>query len=337
MKQPPHQFIERATGAVLTERIYGDGPVNFLYSRARENAPAVFRALTGARASALLAYFNYDFPFGAKLSGKKRFLDELGVDLNECLDPPESLTSARKVFERRIRYWECRPLPSDPGVVVSPADAKVLIGSLHETSSIYIKEKFFNFEELLGPEKRAWLRAFAGGDHAVFRLTPEMYHYSHTPVAGRVVDFYEIDGAYHSCNPTVAIQMASPLSKNKRTVTVIDTDASGGTGVGLVAMIEIVALMIGEVQQAYSSHEYQNPRAVTPGMFVERGVPKSLFRPGSSTDVLLFQRGRVRFDADLLRNRDKLDVASRFSTAWGRPLVETRVAVRSSIARRNDS
>jgi phosphatidylserine decarboxylase len=171
----------------------------------------------------------------------------------------------------------------------------------------------------------------------VFRLTPELYHYSHAPVSGRVVDFYEIDGAYHSCNPTVVIQMASPLSKNKRTVTVIDTDVHGGTGVGLVAMVEVVALMIGEVRQAYSAHEYQDPVSVAPGMFVERGAPKSLFRPGSSTDVLLFQRGRVRFDSDLLRNRDKLDVVSRFSTAWGRPLVETSVAVRSSIARRIES
>jgi hypothetical protein len=29
---------------------------------------------------------------------------------------------------------------------------------------------------------------------------------------------------------------------------------------------------------------------------------KSLYRPGSSTDVLLFQKGRIRFDDDLLAN-----------------------------------
>lgn len=331
-----HQYVERATGAVRTEKMYGDGIVNFIYAHARENAPAVFRALTGARASSLLAWVNYDFPFGAQLSGKQKFLRELGVDLGECVDPPEVLDSARKVFERKIRYWENRPMPPNPQVAVSPADAKVLIGSLHETSAIYIKEKFFNFEELLGSEKREWLRAFSGGDHAVFRLTPEMYHYNHTPVAGRVADFYEIDGVYHSCNPAVVIHMASPLSKNKRTVTIIDTDVPGGTGMGLVAMVEVVALMIGDVVQAYSTNQYEQPRALTPGMYLARGVPKSLYRPGSSTDVLLFQRGRVRFDADLLRNRDKLDVATRFSTAWGRPLVETRVAVRSSIARVNN-
>ena len=61
--------------------------------------------------------------------------------------------------------------------------------------------KFFTFEELLSRDKGEWLRAFEGGDFAVFRLTPEKYHYNHTPVAGRVVDFYAIDGAYHSCNP----------------------------------------------------------------------------------------------------------------------------------------
>lgn len=337
MKNPPHQYVERTTGAVRTERIYADGVVNFLYARARESAPAVFRALTGARASSLLAYLNYDFPFGPRLSGKKRFLRELGVNLDECVDPPEALDSARKVFERKIRYWECRPMPPNPKLVVSPADAKVLVGSLRESSSIFIKEKFFDYDELLGPEKREWLRAFAGGDYAVFRLTPEMYHYNHTPVAGRVEDFYEIDGVYHSCNPTVVIHMASPLSKNKRTVTVIDTDVPGGTGVGLVAMIEVVALMIGDMVQVYSANEYREPRALTPGMYLARGVPKSVYRPGSSTDVLLFERGRVRFDADLLRNLNKAGVVTRFSNAWGKPLVETRVAVRSSIASRNES
>lgn len=68
----------------------------------------------------------------------------------------------------------------------------------------------------------------------------------------------------------------TPFSKNKRVVTVIDTDVEGGTQVGLVAMIEVVALIIGEVVQC---------------------------RPGSSTNVLLFQPRRVRFLDDLLANQ----------------------------------
>ena len=67
-------------------------------------------------------------------------------------------------------------------------------------------------------------------------------------------------------------------------------------------------------------------------MFVERGCPKSLYRPGSSTDVLLFQRDRVTFDEDLINNLRRHDAQSRFSQGFGMPLVETEVTARSRIA-----
>jgi len=65
---------------------------------------------------------------------------------------------------------------------------------------------------------------FAGGDFAVCRLTPDKYHYNHLPVSGRIVDIYEVDGCHHSCNPLASVAVASIYSKNRRVVTVIDTD-----------------------------------------------------------------------------------------------------------------
>lgn len=329
-----HQYVERETGRVRTETIFADRLVRTLYSAGRESAPVLFRALTGRRASRLLGYLNYDSRLGLWISGGNGFLEKLGVNLGECVDDPAALDTVRKVFERRIRYWECRPMPLDPRVVVSPADARVLVGSLCDTSALFLKEKFFEFEELIGTDRRRWLRAFEGGDWAVFRITPEKYHYNHTPVSGRVVDHYEITGAYHSCNPSAVIALATPYSKNRRVVTVIDTDVSGGTGVGYVAVIEVVALMIGDIEQRCSDVRYRGPRPVERDMFLCRGAPKSLYRPGSSTDVLLFQRGRVCFDADLLRNRADARAASRYSRGFRVPLVETEVRVRSSIASR---
>ena len=117
-------------------------------------------------------------------------------------------------------------------------------------------------------------------------------------------------------------------------ITIIDTDVTGGTGVGLVAMIEVVALMIGDIAQRYSDEEYHNPRGIEPGMFLQRGSPKSLFRPGSSTTVLLFQENRVEFAGDLLRNQCRAGIESRYSLGLGKPLVETDVKVRSTIGRR---
>lgn len=328
-----HQYVERHTGRVIDEKLYGDTIVNLIYSHVRESAPQLFRALTSARISSLLGFINFDSLLSSRLFGASGFLRESGVDLSECVENCAVFSTARAFFERKIRYWECRPMPGDPRIVVSPADSRVIVGSLAESSPLFLKGKFFDADELLGPRKEDWARVFQWGAFAVFRLTPEKYHYNHTPVAGCVVDFYEIDGPYHSCNPGAVVALATPYSKNKRVVTLMDTDVAGGSQVGLVAMVEIVALMIGDIVQCYSEERYEAPRPVRKGDFLRKGVPKSLYRPGSSTDVLLFQEERVEFAPDLLRNTGLPGVQSRFSMGFGKTLVETELKVRSPIAR----
>jgi phosphatidylserine decarboxylase len=325
-----HQYIERDSRAVVTEQLLGDRMIQLLYHAVRENSSALFRLLTSSWSSAVLGAVNFD----RRLSDPQGYAARCGIDLNDCDDSPGLLDTARKLFERRIRYELCRPMPDDPGAVVSPADARVLVGSLQQQSLFFLKEKFFSYEELLGPKGRIWLDAFTNGDFAIFRLTPDKYHYNHTPVAGQVIDFYALDGVYHSCNPSAVVSVATPYSKNKRVVTVIDTDVEGGSKVGLVAMIEVVALMIGDIVQAYSAERYATPQPVEKGMFLHKGKPKSLYRPGSSTDILLFQPGRVRFADDLLQNQLRTDLNSRFSQGFGRPLVETDIRVRSLLATR---
>lgn len=327
-----HQYVERLHGVALDEELFGDRIVRFLYSQARERAPFLFRLATSARISSLLGWCNFDLRFAPYLLGNTNFLARCGVDLSECLAPAAHFTTPRRVFERQIRYWRCRPMPCDRQAVVSPADARVIIGSLAADSALFVKGKFFEYEELLGVGESRWLAAFAEGDYAIFRLTPDKYHYNHTPVAGRVVDHYLFDGAYHSCNPGAVVAMVTPYSKNRRVVTIIDTDVPGGTGVGLVAIIEVVAMMIGDIVQCYSDTGYDWPQRVRPGMFLSKGVPKSLYRPGSSTDILFFQKGRIRFAEDLVEKARRSDVVSRFSVGFGQPLVEVEVKVRSLLA-----
>ncbi len=324
-----HQYIERASGRVCNEPFFADRIVQWLYHPVREKAPQLFQILTSARVSNLLGFFNYDLALATKVLGNQQFLREAGVNLGECLDPPRKLDTARKVFERKIRYWIYRPMPEQQEAIVSPADARVIVGSLDEISDMEIKGKFFSYDELFGKQKTTWLDCFRDGGFALFRLTPDKYHYNHTPVAGKVVDYYQVDGCFHSCNPQAIITEATPFSKNRRVVTIIDTDVAGGTGVGKVAMLEIVALMIGDIVQCYSECCYDNPQEVKKGMFLAKGSPKSLYRPGSSTDVLLFEKGRVEFAQDLLANRLRQDVQSRFSAGFKHPLVETDIQVRS--------
>jgi phosphatidylserine decarboxylase len=329
-----HQYIDRETAEVKTENLYFDRVINYFYSSVREQYPLLFNALTSSRISSALGYLNYDLPLNQLFYTPHRLADALSVNLSECLHPPEVLNTPRKFFERKIKYWQNRPMPEDPEAVVAPADSKMLVGSLAKQSMLFLKEKFFDFSELLGESSVSWLDAFDQGSFAVFRLTPDKYHYNHTPVAGRVMDFYEIAGKYHSCNPGAVVHIERPYSKNKRVVTIIDTDVPGGTGVGLVAMIEVVALMIGEIVQCYSDCRYEHPKPIETGMRINKGQPKSLFRPGSSVDVLIFQKDRVAISSDIICNVNHQQASSRFSQGFGKSLVETEVKVRSQIGRR---
>lgn len=326
-----NQYICRDTGQPENEKLVGDSIINALYLHEFKYSGLLHYFISSAAFSSLLAFVNYDCPF---VHTTKRSLVSMGADFSECYESQEQMRSLRSIFERKIRYWELRPMSEDEGEVVSPADSKVILGGLEESSLFFLKDKFFVFDELIGRPSNQWADKFKGGLFAVFRLTPEKYHYNHTPVAGKVLDFYELEGKYNPCNPTATVRLIDPYSKNKRVVTVIDTDVQGGTGVGLVAMVEVVALMIGRIDQAYSEFYYENPTGIKRGMFLRKGVPKSLFRPGSSTDVLVFQKGRIQFSSDLVANQNRKDVQSRFSQGFGKSLVETDLRVRSTIARR---
>ena len=219
--------------------------------------------------------------------------------------------------------------PEDDEIVVSPSDSKVLVGSLKPGKALFIKEKFFQYQELI--EKEKWLQCFKNADFAIFRLTPNEYHYNHAPVSGKIADFYEISGKYHSCNPGAVVREVTPYSKNERVVTVINTDVKGGTNIGMVAMIEVTAMMIGRVDQCYSHQYYDDPCDMKTGMYIKKGQPKSIFRPGSSTVILLFEPGRIAFSSDIVRNMYRPDAKSRFTVWFGSPLVETSVRVREEI------
>jgi len=333
-QQIPHQYIDRETARVITERLTADPLIHSIYSRARENAPLLFKAATSRRISAILGFLNYDLPLIARRSGRIHRIRSMGINLDECLDSPETLDTPRKIFERKIRYWKCRPMPDDPNYIVSPADARMIAGSFDHHNALFLKEKFFSFDELIGANDKPWSEVFIGGDFMLFRLTPDKYHYNHMPFSGQVKDIYTIEGRCHSCNPAATVSMVTPFSKNRRVVTIIDTDVLGGIRIGLVAMIEIAAMMIGDILQCYSAQNYDNPLPVVPGMFLKRGAPKSLYRPGSSVDVLIFQKGRVQFSPDILTNMRRQDVVSRYTLHFKAPLVETDVRVRSEIGRK---
>lgn len=325
-----HQYIERETNRKVNETFVGDEFISTLYSTLRENFNYLYKLLTDSKTTKFLAFFKYDLPLSrSKIS---YYLKTMNINQEEILDDISKIKTLRDIFERKIKYWETRPMVDDENTIVSPCDARCHIGTFKQNSLFFIKEKFFDTYELIG--KLKWFDRFCDGDYAIFRLTPDKYHYNHCPVTGIVEDFYEIEGYYHSCNPLALISEDNLLSKNKRFVTVINTDIPGGTNVGYVIMVEVVALMIGQIVQCYSEYKYENPVNIYRGLHLKKGQPKSLFRPGSSTTILFFEKDKIRFCEDLLVNLKRRDVKTRFSFNLLDRIVETDLKVRSTIGYR---
>lgn len=325
-----HCYIQRESNKVVKETFYQDVLIREIYSNTRENSSLILKLATQKWVTDFLGFINYDIRLPKKKL--KKIIETLNIDSLECLDDIENFKTVRDIFERKIKYLEYRKMDENSDAIVSPCDAKVLIGSLKETSLLFIKEKFFEVNELLG--NKGYTNLFADGDFAIFRLTPDEYHYNHTPVSGEIIDIYQIDGNFHSCNPYAVSKIVTPYSKNKRVITIIDTDVPYGSHIGKIAMIEVAAMMIGDICQCYCEDGYNNSNTLVKGMFLKKGYPKSLFRPGSSTTILFFQKNKINFCSDLIENCKRNDVTTRYMINFHKNIVETKIKVRSTVAYR---
>src|SRR5262249_50264137 len=97
MRLKSHQYIERNSGIIADEKLFGDRILSFLYSNVREHAPSLFRLLTQHRVSNLLASANFDLPFAPALLGSRKFLQSCGINLEECLENPRGFRTPRAI------------------------------------------------------------------------------------------------------------------------------------------------------------------------------------------------------------------------------------------------
>ncbi len=137
---------------------------------------------------------------------------------------------------------------------------------------------------------------------AIVRLCPSDYHRFHFPCDGTPSKARLINGALYSVNPMALRKRISILAENKRMITEIDTERFG-----TILYIEIGATSVGTICQTF-----------TPELRVEKGEEKGYFEFGGSCIVLLFERGRVEFDSDLIRNTELgFETRSNFGQSLG--------------------
>ena len=215
----PHQYIDRESRRIQTEKLFGNAAIRFLYSGVREQTPWLFRKLISARASRILGGLNYGGMFSEKVAGRLGICTAWGIDLRECLDPPARLdtfsgsSSARSATGSAGRRRTTRMPSFRPPMRGCSA---VPFAKPPASSS---KGNFSTSRNCSASTRKTGSRPFTTVILPIFRLTPDKYHYNHSPVAGKVIDFYPIPGLYHACNPNAVVSVATPYSKNKRVVT----------------------------------------------------------------------------------------------------------------------
>lgn len=222
------------------------------------------------------------------------------IDLGEALDPdPESYASFNAFFTRALKP-QARPIESEGGALVCPADGAISqLGSIADGRIVQAKGMDFGVAELLGG-READAASFAGGGFATIYLSPRDYHRVHMPLAGRLVRAIHVPGRLFSVAPWTTESIPRLFARNERLALLFETDR-GPLAVVLVGAIfvsSIETVFDGEVTPPYASQVRVREYADATAPRFEVGAEIGRFNMGS-TVILLGGAGLPAWDPAL--------------------------------------
>ena len=223
------------------------------------------------------------------------FIDsfDLASSLPEMVEPdPTKYPTFNAFFSREIKP-EARPIaqPGNDLVTSSPADCRLTAFPTVDLATKYwIKGFGFTLPRLLGNDTIA--SHFDGGSIVIARLAPQDYHRWHAPVSGTVDSVNEIPGTYYTVNPQ-AINEPGTLDvfcENRRSVMIVRRTPTNAP----IAIVAVGAMLVGSIK-------YVNG-VENPGTEIRRGECLGKFEYGGSTVIVIYPRGEVTLDEDLVKN-----------------------------------
>lgn len=210
------------------------------------------------------------------------FIKNAGINMEDY--EPKKYGSYNDFFTRRIRKG-ARPVDMVPQHLISPCDCRLSVYPIDQDCRVNIKHTAYTVWELLKSKNLA--KRYEGGYLWVFRLCVDDYHRYIYVDHGRESKRIRIPGVFHTVNP--AANDIYPIYKeNTREYSLLKSE-----NFGTILMMEVGALLVGRIEnRPLKAH-------------VARGQEKGNFAFGGSTIVLMTQKGRVKPDADLLRNSNQ--------------------------------
>lgn len=303
MSAEPIRYFDRYTRSLQTEQIYGEKWLRFAY----ENPAGKFFLWLVARRAFFSRWYGWRMSIGARNESDMAvvqlvrlmfgggdssarilpFIANYNLDVDEFAKSAFDYKTFNEFFYRALKPT-ARPIAAGARVAVFPADGRHLaMPNVDTAKGFYVKGMKFSLAELLGDEALA--RTFAGGAMVISRLCPVDYHRFHFPVAGVPNESRLINGWLYSVSPVALRRNVRYLVENKRELTLTESPEFG-----TVATLEVGATNVGTIKQSY-----------VPGRAVAKGDEKGFFAFGGSCVITLFQRGRIRFDADLVSSSEE--------------------------------
>lgn len=223
----------------------------------------------------------------------KMFAKRYNVALEDAEGSVADYPTFAQFFTRKLKPG-MRPVDRTRDIVVSPVDGAVSEAGLVEHGAcLQAKGISFPVGKLLGDEARA--ASFDGGSFATIYLSPRDYHRIHSPIEGTVDGYTYLPGEFWPVNPASVRNVDALFAVNERLVTWMTTP------LGKLAVVMVGATCVSRIHASYDAivthtgqpakaHTYERP------IKVERGDELGMFEMGS-TVILVFEKGRVRWDA----------------------------------------
>lgn len=277
-------YINRINGKKETEQVYKKGAIDFLYGPSFISSLARFFLLPLIAGCSLFSRF-YGFIQKQPWSARKirPFIKEFQIDESEFLDPVSSFHSFNDFFIRRLKP-EARPIASGENEAMIPADGRYYFyPSIASANGFSVKGQFFSLEKLLQNEVLA--NEYKEGSMVMARLCPSDYHRFHFPCEGIPGPTTVINGTLYSVNPLAIQRNIEIFSENKRTVCEFRSSFFGP-----ILYLAIGATNVGSIKETHSC-----------GVLQSKGAEKGYFEFGGSALILLFKRGTILFDSDLIQ------------------------------------
>lgn len=277
------EYIERKTGEIKVEKVPGEKYLKFLYYNPLGELPLNLVV----KKKFLTEYYGKKMDKPESVKKIPSFIEQADINIAEAKKRVEEFKSFNDFFYRELKEG-ARTVDYRENVLASPADGKILaFENLDIEKEFYIKGDKFTLEEFFADKELA--NKYKDGVFMIIRLAPIDYHRFHFPADGEISESKLIDGVYYSVSTHAIKKNFRILCENKREYSILKTEKFGD-----IAMFEVGATMVGGIKQSYKSNSY-----------VKKGEEKGYFYFGGSTCVLVFERGKVKIDEDLLENTKK--------------------------------